>query len=143
MLKFLLRACVFLSFLPACGVAIADEMSDAREASIRVLEDLEQRKNASVWNAGMSEWFKERMTNDAFLANMTTVQAQLGGAASDRKLVQQNRADSNPPTGYKGPVFTFMFATTFPAAKTYETVVMIKEGGLYKVSGLNWIPNPN
>lgn len=143
MFKNLLRVGVVLSLLAACAVAVADEISDARAAGIRILENLEQRKNAGVWSSGISDWFKERMTRDAFLANMTTVQAQLGGIASERKLVQQNRTESNPPTGYTGPIFSFMFATTFPAAKTYESVVMIREGGIYKVSGLNWIPNPN
>lgn len=143
MFKNFLRVGVVLSFIAASAVAVADEISDARAAGIRILENLEQRKNAGVWSSGISDWFKERMTKDAFLANMTSVQAQLGGVASERKLVQQNRTESNPPTGYTGPMFSFMFATTFPAAKTYESVVMIREGGVYKVSGLNWIPNPN
>lgn len=143
MFKTLLRIGVVISVLTTCGAAIADEMSDARAAGIRVLEDLEQRKNSAVWGSGISDWFKDKMTKDAFLANMTTVQAQLGGVATERKLVQQNRTDNNPPSGYKGPIFSFMFATTFPAAKTYESIVMIREGGMYRVSGLNWIPNPN
>lgn len=143
MFKNFLRVGVVFYFLVACALAVADEISDARVAGIRVLEDLEQRKNTGVWSSGISDWFKERMTRDAFLANMTIVQAQLGGIASERKLVQQNRTDSNPPTGYTGPIFSFLFATTFPAANIYESVVMIREGGVYKVSGLNWIPNPN
>lgn len=143
MFKNFLRVGVVLSFIAASAVAVADEISDARAAGIRILENLEQRKNAGVWSSGISDWFKERMTKDAFFANMTSVQAQLGGVASERKLVQQNRTESNPQTGYTGPMFSFMFATTFPAAKTYESVVMIREGGVYKVSGLNWIPNPN
>ena len=130
MFKILLRAGIVLSFITTSAAALADDISDARAAGITVLESIEQRKNLVVWDSKISEWFKERMTKDAFLANMTIVQAQLGGAAGERKLIQQNRTDSNPPTGYNGPIFTLMFATTFPAAKTYEAIVMIREGGV-------------
>lgn len=136
-------ACVFLIVFFSGTMARADDMSDARAAGKSILSKLEQRKNAEVWQSYVSDWFKERMTEDAFLANMTMVQAQLGGSGVGRKLVQQNRMDRDPKSGYKGDIFSFMFATTFPGAKAYETIVLIREGGAYKISGINYLPNPN
>jgi len=118
-------------------------VSDARASGTTILRKLEQRKNAEVWESDVSDWFKERMTRDAFLANTAIAQAQLGGSGTDRKLVQQNQADGDPRSGYKGQIFSFMFATTFPGAKAYEMITLTREGGAYKLSGLNYVPNPN
>lgn len=124
-------------------IAHADEMSDARASGTAILHKLEQRKNAEVWDSDVSDWFKDKMTRAAFLANLTMIQAQLGGIGAHRTLVQQNKADGVPGSGYKGPVFSFIFDTTFPAAKVYEMIVLIPEHGTYKISGLNYVPNPN
>ena len=129
--------------LSAIDIAHADEMSDARAVGTAILRKLEQHKNAEVWDVDVSDWFKERMTRDAFLANTAITQAQLGGIGTDRKLIQQNLADGDPSSDYKGTVFSFMFATTFPGVKAYEMIILIREGGAYKLSGLNYVPNPN
>ena len=84
-----------------------------------------------------------RGSQAAFLANLTVAQSKLGGTGSDRKIVQQNTADGDPQSGYKGAVYTFTFATTFPSMKAYEIIVLIRENGTYRISGLNYIPNPN
>lgn len=127
----------------AGGLAHADEMADARSAGLEILAKLEQKQNTEVWRSHVSDWFKDRMTEDAFLANMTIMQAQLGAPSKGRKLVQQNKADGNPQAGYSGAIFSFTFDTTFPAAKVYEVIVLIREAGTYKLSGLNYVPNPN
>ena len=132
-----------LLFCLLTTLASADDISDAREAGLNILKSLEQGKNKSVWNDNVSDWFKQRMTRDAFLANMTTVQLQLGGAATQRRPVQQNRSQGNSQMGYNGPIYSFTFATSFPATNAYETIVVIRESGEYKLSGINWVPNPN
>jgi hypothetical protein len=134
---------VFLVAILAADVVCADDISDARAVGITILRKLEQRKNAEVWQSDVSEWFKEKMTRAAFLANMTMIQAQLGGPSLDRELVQQNQADGNAQHNYKGQIFSYTFATTFPAAKAYETIVLIREGGAFKLAGFNYVPNPN
>lgn len=140
----LLDKFVFLCTLFFASIVHADDMSDARIIAISILSKLEQEKNVEVWEKDVSEWFKERMTKDAFLANMTLVRTQLGSSPGvDRKLVQQNRADSDPSFNYKGDVFSFMFSTTFPGARVYEMIGLIREGTSYKLSGIRFIPNPN
>ena len=133
----LIMAVALLWQAPAC----ADEISDARAAAVSALERLEQRKNSDVWQSDMSDWFKDRMTRAAFLANMTVIQAQLGGPASGREIIQQNKAPGM--AGYTGEVYSFTFETSFPAANVYEMIALIREGGKYRVSGLNFVPNPN
>ncbi|MGF6961203.1 DUF4019 domain-containing protein [Paraburkholderia youngii] len=108
-------------------------MSDARAAALKILGKLEQKQNKEVWNANVSDWFKEKMTEEAFLANMTLIQAQLGGIGNNRKLIQENQADGDPRSGYQGTVYSFMFSTTFPVAKVYEMIILIREGGNYKI----------
>ena len=138
--KFILSC--LLSLL-VCWPASAAELDDARALAVQILQKLEQGKRRDVWASDVSEWFKQRMTEDAFLANTTVAQAQLGGVSSERKLIQQDQAEGNPTSGYKGIVFSFMFGTTFPVAKAYEQIVLIKEGGAYKLSSINYVPNPN
>lgn len=125
------------------NTASADDISDARKSAVDILIKLEQGKNTEVWESNVSNWFKDRMTRDAFLANLTIIRAQLGGPGVDRKLVQQNQADGDPVSGYKGIVFSFTFSTMLPGAKVYEMIVLIREGNSYKLSGLNFLPNPN
>lgn len=136
-----LFAALFLAIYTS--IAQADDISDAREAGITILRNLERGMYKSVWNENVSDWFKQRMTRDAFLANMTTIQLQLGGAATQRRPIQQNRNQGNAQIGYKDTIYTFTFATAFPSSNAYETIVLIREGGQYKLSGINWVPNPN
>ena len=140
MRKLVLTFFLFFSiFFPAS----ADDIDDARDSAVKVLRKLEQGTRKEVWKSDISVWFKQRMTEDAFIANVTIINAQLGGVGSERKLIQQNKADGDPKAGFEGSVYSFMYRTTFPAASVYETISMIKENGVYKLSGFNYIPNPN
>ena len=133
----------WILMLAICLPALADDLDEARASGVKVLRKLEQRKRKDVWDSDVSDWFKQRMTADAFIANMTVIQAQLGGVASGRKLIQQNKAEGDVAAGYKGSVYSFTYGTTFPVTAVYETIVLIKENGSYKVSGINFVPNPN
>lgn len=136
---------VFLCVAAALyGPAVhADDMSDARNTGSEILDRISTGKSLSVWDSYVSDWFKERMTKDAFLANMAMVKAQQGGAGEERTLIQQNKSDGAPQFGFKKSVYSFTFSTNFPSGKVYETIVLIREGSEYKVSGLNYLPNPN
>ncbi len=132
-----------ICLLLTAAVSLADQTDEARAVAMTILQKLEQKKNSEVWESHESNWFKERTTKPAFLANMTLIQSQLGGIGSHRELVQQNLANSSPQVGYRGEVYSFMFATTFPSANVYEMIVMIKEDSTYRLSGIQYTPNPN
>ena len=123
--------------------APAADMDDARSVAVNILNSLERRKNAEIWDQQVSSWFKEKMTREAFFANNAFLQAQLGGPSSARNLVQQNHTDGDPKVNYKGDIFSFTFSTTYPTSKVYESIVLIREEGSYKLSGLYFVPNPN
>lgn len=125
------------------GIAIADPTKDPLAVATDILRKLEQKKNTEVWQTHVSDWFKSKMSKDAFLANMTIVQSQLGGEGSNRQLIQQSTADGDPGTGYTGKVYSFMFSTKFPGSKVYELIVLIREDDAFRVSGINYTPNPN
>jgi len=132
--------CFFTTIIFSAS-AHADDMSDARSAATLILKKLEQRKNREVWDSDVSDFFKKSITKQAFLGNMTVIEAQLGGPSSQRELIQQNKA--NGVAGYKGMVYSFMYASEFPAANAYEMIVVVNEDGNYKLAGINYIPNPN
>lgn len=107
----------------------------ARVVGIAVLQKLEQRKNEEVWQSHVSDWARNKITKEAFLANMTMIQSKLGGMGSDRELIQQSVADVNVATGYKGETFTFLYSTSFLTGKVYEKVLLIHEGNTYQLAG--------
>lgn len=143
MSKFLATLLVSLATMFISTTAPAADIDDARSVAVSILNTLEKKKSAAVWEQQVSSWFKDKMTRDAFLANMTFIQAQLGGVSSARNLVQQNFSDGDPKAGYKGEVFSFTFTTTYPTSKVYENVILIREEGKYKLSGIFFVPNPN
>ncbi len=134
-----------LSFLVLCseGVTFADDADEARAVAMNILKQLEQKKTMDVWSNYVSNWFKRKTTEKAFLANMTVIHAQLGGTGTDRDLIQQGKADGDSQSGYQGTVYSFLFGTTFPMAKVYETIVLIIEDNTYRLAGINYVPNPN
>lgn len=142
-----MRVFAYLSLL-CLAVALhapakADELADGRRVALDILVKIEQKKGAEVWEHQVSAWFKERMTRKAFLANSTIMHAQLGGPATRRNLIQQNRAEGDAGTGYKGMVLSYLFETTFPVANLYETITLIEDEGELRLAGLNYVPNPN
>ncbi len=138
----LLLSLVLLMSL-TCQPVLADQTDDARMVAIGILKKFETKNNSDVWESHVSDWFKKKITRDAFLANMTITQSQLGGIGSGRTLIQQNTADGDPQTGYTGKVYSFLFATTYPLAKVYEMIVLIRESTNYRLSGIYYTPNPN
>lgn len=134
---------IALSALFFAVSAFAADIDDARSVAVSILKKMEDRKNAEVWDQHVSPWFKSNTTRDAFLANLTFMQAQLGGVSSSRTLIQQNYADGDPKVNYRGDIFSFVFSATYPASKIYENIVLIRDGSNYKLSGLYFVPNPN
>lgn len=122
---------------------LADQTDEARAVAIDILKKIETKNNSELWQNHVSDWFKKKITRDAFLANMTITQSQLGGIGAGRTLIQQNTADGDSQTGYTGKVYTFLFATTYPLAKVYEMIVLIRENTDYRMSGIYYTPNPN
>lgn len=127
----------------ACTAARADDIGDAKAAGSSILVKLEQGKNKEVWNDDVSTWFKDHMTEDAFLANMVMIRAQLGAPGSGRTLIQQNKVDGMPMYNYKGNIYSFLFKTSFPTVNVYENIVIAQEAGKFKLMGINFVPNPN
>jgi len=118
------------------------EIDDARDVATIILQKFERKQNRALWKEHVSNWMKNKMTEEAFLAEMSTVQAQLGGTSSDRKIVRQTSAPI-PGSGYSGTVYAFTFSASFPSAKAYEMVFLIREDGEYRISGIRYSPNTN
>lgn len=139
----LLKMSLVIFAVSLASFVVADEIDDARDVSRDILEKLESKQFAKVWDDNVSVWLKDKTTKPAFLGNLTIIHAQLGGASTDRVLIQQNQSDGDVSSGYSGRVFSFMYETRFPNAKVYETVVVIFDGEDLRLAGFNYVPNPN
>jgi hypothetical protein len=142
-LRSITKICVAGALWLPLSDAVADDMADAREQGTIILEKIQIGQSKSVWDANISGWFKQRMTKDAFLANTVFTRAQLGGVGTGRVVIQQNKGDGAPQLGYQADLFSFIFATNFPSGKFYETVTLVREDGTFKLTGMNFLPNPN
>lgn len=139
----LFRLALVVFVVSFASLVAADDIDDARDVSRSILEKLENKEFAKVWDDNVSEWFKDKTTKPAFLGNMTITHRQLGGISKSRVLIQQNQSDGDLASGYSGEVFSFMYETGFPNAKVYETIVLIFDGDDLKLAGFNYVPNPN
>ena len=55
--------CVVILILLSIAIAHADETDDARRVALEILQKVEQKKNAKVWQQDVSNWFKETIAS--------------------------------------------------------------------------------
>lgn len=109
------------------------EVAEKAVRDIMVL--LGQSRFADVWDSRTSDWFKTKVTRDAFLANMTLGRGKLG-RLEESKLVSIDHAEHDPTTGYKGSIYAAQFLNTYAGGRFFERIVVIREKDAYKLSGI-------
>jgi len=118
------------------GVAEATDQNDATNAATSILQSIHGHQFEKLWNVQTSQWFKEKTTEDSFIANLS-LGAQQVGAAQDSKLVDISYSRSDPATGFVGEIYACTYITTYSVGKFYERVVVLKENdGKFRLSGL-------
>src|SRR5688572_10011017 len=85
------------------GGAWGDERQSAIDASQRIMTLLSEGRYGELWDRQISEFFKDRMTEDSFFANMTMGRSQLGKLVGS-EIVDVQYTEQDPATGYKGNI---------------------------------------
>jgi hypothetical protein len=130
---FLLATSLFVA-LPFS--AHAGDQDDALKAAKEILSSLQQKKFETLWNNQTGEFFKSKTTKDSFIANLTIGRLQLG-TPSESKFIEMVYAQSDPATGFKGEIYTFIYLNKYSSGKFYERIVVVKEkDGKFRLSGL-------
>lgn len=126
-----------MALVPASALG---QEAAARQAANTIIQLIAAKKFAELWDVHVSDWFKQRLTRDAFLGNMALGRSMIGQLTSSN-VVQTQHSTFDPGSGYSGDIYTFMFLNTYSNARFYETVVVIKEpDGRYRISGLQGAP---
>jgi hypothetical protein len=95
------------------GVAEATDQNDATNAATSILQSIHGHQFEKLWNVQTSQWFKEKTTEDSFIANLS-LGAQQVGAAQDSKLVDISYSRSDPATGFVGEIYACTYLTHIP-----------------------------
>jgi hypothetical protein len=123
------------------GPAQAQE-SAARASAQGIIKRIAAKEYSQLWDSLVSDWFKQRITKAAFIANMTMSRSPIG-PLTQSSILQASHLDIDQTTGYKGDIYTFMFENIYSNAKFYEQIVVIREpDGTYRLSGLQGAPAP-
>ena len=137
-LLFLFGLSLFFSSEP-----LADERQSATKAARDIVSALSDRKFIQIWDTQMSQFFKDRITKDSFLANMSIGRSQIGNLNSS-KIVDVRYTERDPASGYEGKIYSFTFLNIYAVGKFYEQIIVIKENdGIYRLSGLWGSPAPS
>lgn len=125
------------------NIATGADQDDAKKASKEIVSLLARKQFQLLWNSLTSKFFKDKMTKDSFVANMSIGRAQLG-ELTDSKLIDIAYSETDPADpGYKGKIYAFNYLNTYSAGKFYERVVVMKEDdGQFRLSGLWGSPAP-
>lgn len=131
---------LFLFVLPE--VSTANDTDVAKAASDNIMLEISQGNYKAVWNKHVSSWFKSKITQDTFLANLSLGRTTLGKRINSKlNIIDVAYAKNDPATGYQGDVYAFTYKNEYVGAVLYERVVVINEDGNgFKMAGF-W-PTP-
>jgi hypothetical protein len=129
---------------PAPGAPVGaalDGKAHAIAAAKTMIEGLGAKQYSEIWDGQLSQWYKDRCDGNkqSFLANVTFSRAQLG-VFQGAEVIDVNYSNMDPSSGYTGDIYMVRFSTTYSNAKTYEQIVVIKEGGEWRLSGFYVTP---
>jgi len=121
---------------------LAGDQEEAAKAAREILMSIQQRQFEKLWDTQTSTFFKEKMTRDSFMANLSLGRQQLG-APGESKFVDMAYSQFDSTTEYRGEIYAFNYLNTYSAGKFYERIVVIKEpDGKFRLSGLWGSPGP-
>jgi hypothetical protein len=133
-----------ISTRPECasvGVS-ADERQDAIAAAKAIMASLTEKSYQHLWDEQTSNWFKQRINKDSFLANVTMGRFQVGKVKTS-KVIDVTFTTTDPGSGFRGKIYTVNFSNSYETGDFYERIVVIEEGGRFLMSGFNAVPAPS
>jgi hypothetical protein len=134
---------LFVWLLCASFAVRADDAEQATLAAKKVQTLIAEDRLNTLWDTLVSKVWKSKVDKNVFLANLSQGRFSVGGPSMSSQLVDVNYTDRDPGSGYKGDIYTCRFLTKYPAGSFYESIVMIKEDGQFKLAGAWAAPAPS
>jgi hypothetical protein len=120
---------------------VVGQSRDPAEAiALDFLHGIENGKAQDAYRSDVGQFFKQRVTEAAFVSQMVIMINQLGGPASTRELVYQRDFDFDPMSGARGTFRAYRYKSAYPMTNVYEDVTVIKEPSGWKVGGIFFNP---
>jgi len=108
----------------------------AQKAAETIVNALGTQKYSLLWSQYTSQWFKSKVDENVFLANLSMGRAQFG-QIQKISLVSFEHATSDPVNAFQGDIYAFTFRDKYPIGEFYERIVVIKDtDGQFRMSGL-------
>jgi hypothetical protein len=121
---------------------IAAEQDDAIAAARQLMKDLGSKDFNRVYDVHTSAWLKARSApRQTSVTNLVFTRSNFGPLLSS-ELYDVSQSPSDPQWGYTGPIYVITFKNTYPTGKMLERFSMIKENGLFLMSGMMVAPAP-
>jgi hypothetical protein len=137
-MKKIIAAALFVWLLCTPFAARADDAEQATQAAKQILTLIAENRLNTLWDTRISKFFKDRISKEVFLANLSQGRASVGGARSSSQVVDITYVNQDPQSGYKGEIYFCRFLNKYPNGNFYESVVVIKEpDGQFRLSGIS------
>ncbi len=114
------------------------EARDQAESRARVfLETLGLGEYVKLYREYLGKKYKESTTEEAFVAQYSIARQQLGGAGTNRRLIDERPVQQLPSAEgiVKGDFYFFRYKTKYPAGNIYEDVYLEREGAAWGIVG--------
>jgi hypothetical protein len=133
----------FLSLLCASFSARADDTEQVTLVARQIQKMVAENKLNALWDTLVSKQFKDQISKNTFLANLSQGRMSVGGPFESSQVVDVTYNNPQPETGYKTEFYACRFLTKYPAGKFYESFFMVKEAdGQYRLGGVFAAPAP-
>jgi hypothetical protein len=128
--------------MPAAAALAQDDQTEAVSAAKGIMASLANKDFEGLWNEQTSDYFKNwsKGNKDAFIAKMSISRSTIGNITESNVLDLQ--VSPSTASDYVGTMYTVTFANNYTTGSSYEYVIVIKEGGSFKMSGFGGVPKP-
>jgi hypothetical protein len=117
----------FVWLLCASFAARADDAEQATLVAQQILHMISEDRLNTLWDTLVSKFFKDKISKNVFLANLSDGRASVGGAYLSSQVVDITYRNADPQSGYTADFYTCRFLTKYPAGNFYLSVTVVKE----------------
>jgi hypothetical protein len=127
---------------PAPSPQAGPEAAKAVAAAQTMAGLIGEGKFNSLWEAYVSDWYKQRNDKEKTLATWSSVRTSLGSLNAS-KIIDVTYSRKDPQSGYVGEIYTVRLRHDYDARSLYLTLVLNKVAdGQFRLSGLWSAPVP-
>ena len=124
------------------SLPVQAQESAAQKAAEEILRSMSDGKFKQIWDNKVSKFFKDRTTENVFLANMAMGRPQLGKLLSLQRVSTQH-LNQDPGSGFQGDIYFVLFRSAYTNGEFFEHIAVVKDAdGEYRLSGINGAPVP-